>query len=415
MSTRLLVRAAFCLGGALLVDCSGPDQTIAPSFATASRPQVVVTPSQATLPVGATQQFQAMLVDPTGQPHAERRFTWQSSNTGVATVSATGLVTAVATGSATITATTYPFSGTALVTVVASPTATHPAGVIAATTPLADRPFGAAVSRGGTFLVTRGDDGVGRGDLPAFTFPANVTVGAVPTQVAFSPSGGRAYVTNQLSDNLGVIDVATNTQVKTIPLQGDPFYVAASPDGTTVYVTDNVGHVYAIDAATETLRNTLTFPSLSNGLVFNPSGSRVYASLLFTSEIVEIDAHADTVIRSIPIGGGALQGIAIATDGSELYVADQSFGLLRVVSVASGTEIAQVPVSGDAFAVAVSPDNAQVYVGLPFTGVVRVIDRASRSVVSTISTGGTPRRIAFSAGGETAVIANESGWVNFVQ
>jgi hypothetical protein len=36
-------------------------------------------------------------------------------------------------------------------------------------------------------------------------------------------------------------------------------------------------------------------------------------------------------------------------------------------------------------------------------------------VVNTISTGGTPRAMAFSARGETAIIANESGWVDFVQ
>jgi YVTN family beta-propeller protein len=408
---------ALCLGGALLTSCGTPEQPLAPFVAPGGgAPNVVVTPSEATVPVGETQQLEARFIGSSGEPHANREFTWSSSNEAVASVSATGLVTGVTEGSAIITATTYPFSGTALVTVVPPP-ATHPEGVIAGTTPLGSRPFGAAVSAPGAYHITRGDDGVERGDLPDFAFTANVTVGAGPTQVAFSPSGARSYVTNQLSQTLGIIDVAANTQVKTIPLSGDPFYVAASPDGSVIYVTDNAAHLYAIDAATETVRATLTISSISNGLAFTADGSRVYASTLFTNEIVEVDARGDALLRRIPIpGSGVLQGIAISTDGSELYVLDQSFAVLRVVSVASGTEIAQVRLDGfDAFALALSPDNAQVYAALTGSGVVRVIDRASRTIVKSIQTGGAPRRIAFSARGETAVIANESGWVDFVR
>jgi YVTN family beta-propeller protein len=414
MRKPLFTTLALGVAGALLTSCGGTDQGPGAILAAAGeRPQVVITPSEATLPVGETRQFEANLVDPSGRPHPEPRFTWSSSNSAVATVSSTGLVTAVAQGSATIAATIHPFSGTAVVTVVRP---THPEGVIAGTVALDSRPWDAAVSSRGTYHVSRLDAAaVARGDLPDFGFTASIAAGSVPTNLAFHPSGSTSYVTNQFSQNIGVIDVAANTQVSTVLLQGDAFEVAASPDGRTVYASDNANHLYAIDAATGTIRATLTVSSICNGLVFNPSGTRVYASLLFSGEIVEIDAHDDAVIRNMPIGGGKLQKIAISTDGSELYVADEAFGLLRVVSVESGTQIAEVPLSGGGFGVALSPDNAQVYVSILFSGVVQVVDRASRSVVKSIVTGGEPRGIAFSPAGETAVIANESGWVDFIR
>jgi YVTN family beta-propeller protein len=413
MTRQSLTKVALCLCGALLTSCGDPDRAVAPPLAAmGAGPQVVLTPSAATLPLGTTLQFDAHLVNPSGKPRANRQFTWSSGNAAVATVSETGLVTAVAEGSATITATAQRLSGTAQVAVVRR---AHPEGVIAGTVALDNGPFGAAASARGTYHITRVAAGVERGDLPEFGFTASVVVGSGPTAVAFSPSGATSYVTNQLSQNLGVIDVAANTQVKTIPLLGDPFMVAVSPDGGTVYVTDNAAHLYAIDAATETIRATLTVSSISNGLVFNPSGTRVYASLLFSGEIVEIDAHADRVIRRMLIGGSKLQGIAMSTDGSELYVADEGASVLRVVNVESGTQVAEVSLPGAGFGVALSPDNAQVYVGLVFDGAVLVVDRASRTVVRTIATGGTPHRIAFSAGGETAVIANGAGWVDFVR
>jgi DNA-binding beta-propeller fold protein YncE len=52
---------------------------------------------------------------------------------------------------------------------------------------------------------------------------------------------------------------------------------------------------------------------------------------------------------------------------------------------------------------------------MPFGGAVEVISTESNSIVNTIATGGTPRKIAFDGTGKTAIIANEAGWVDYVQ
>lgn len=75
-----------------------PTITRAPAAAVTS---VSVTPSTASIAVGATRQLTAT-VAPSG---ATQSVTWTSSAPGVATVSASGLVTGVSAGSATITAT----------------------------------------------------------------------------------------------------------------------------------------------------------------------------------------------------------------------------------------------------------------------------------------------------------------------
>jgi DNA-binding beta-propeller fold protein YncE len=109
--------------------------------------------------------------------------------------------------------------------------------------------------------------------------------------------------------------------------------------------------------------------------------------------------------------------MAVSGDGTLLYVADEG-GVLRVVDIASGTQIDSVIVGQRAFGVARTPDDAQLYVGVMDLGLVRVIDRASRTIVSTIQlpeSGAFPRRIAFSGDGSTAVITDENGYVHFVQ
>src|SRR2546425_5767072 len=59
---------------------------------------------------------------------------------------------------------------------------THPGGVVSATQPLGQRPFGTAVSRHGVVYITRLDaESLAGAKLPHTTFSRGVTVGAIPT------------------------------------------------------------------------------------------------------------------------------------------------------------------------------------------------------------------------------------------
>ena len=104
-------------------ESSAPPATdpIVPSLAKGGQPNKVksisVSPSSATVAIGATVQLSATATP----PGSATSFTWASSNSAVATVSATGLVTGVASGSATISASAGGKSGTSTITVPASP------------------------------------------------------------------------------------------------------------------------------------------------------------------------------------------------------------------------------------------------------------------------------------------------------
>src|SRR5690242_4803242 len=84
---------------------------------------VTVTPATASVGTGLTSQLTATAADSSGTAISGPSFTWTSSNTAVATVSAAGLVSGVAAGSATITATSGGASGSAAITVTAAPVA----------------------------------------------------------------------------------------------------------------------------------------------------------------------------------------------------------------------------------------------------------------------------------------------------
>jgi uncharacterized protein YjdB len=82
---------------------------------------VTVAPPMVSVTVGSTVQLTATPKDANGNPLTGRVITWQSSNTGIATVNGSGLVSgAAAGGPVTITATSEGQSGTAAVTVTTS-------------------------------------------------------------------------------------------------------------------------------------------------------------------------------------------------------------------------------------------------------------------------------------------------------
>jgi uncharacterized protein YjdB len=78
---------------------------------------VTVTPTPDTVTLGGTVQLTATVKDSAGNALTGRTVTWQSLNTGVATVSATGLVTSVGVGTAAISASSGGKTGLAEVTV----------------------------------------------------------------------------------------------------------------------------------------------------------------------------------------------------------------------------------------------------------------------------------------------------------
>ena len=107
---------------ALVISCTERQLPVVPTEPALARggpgvKNVTVTPSSASIVVNGTVQLTAAA----SPAKSASTFTWSTSNSAVATVSATGLVTGVAGGTATIGATAGNVTGTATVTVTTSP------------------------------------------------------------------------------------------------------------------------------------------------------------------------------------------------------------------------------------------------------------------------------------------------------
>ena len=398
---------------ALFVQCTGPEPVgIEALVAPAAPKQVIVSPSTATLSVGQTQQFSAQLLQDGKQKKAA--FSWSSSNTAVATVSSAGLVTAIGAGDATITATasTGP-SGTAQVTVPQAPPR------VVATIPMADGPFGSAVTPGATGWISQPGLGqISRLNITSASVTGTVSPGPFPVQIAANADGSRLYTVNFFGGQVSMINTSTLTIENSVFISGQDVYgVTATPTGDTVFVGLTNGPIYKIDMRTGTFLGVLDLP-VAAGYHFewNKNRTRLYASqrAFDGGRVFEIEPNALTLLRTFETGGSA-QGIQLSADDSKLFVAAQDGGII-VWDVATNSQITTYATPGcSGYGLLRTPNDAFLLVGCVFEGLVQVLNPNTGALVATLNVGGRPRELSFDAASHSVLVPNEAGWVDIVR
>lgn len=391
-------------------------ETIGPlEAAMGSGKAVVVTPSSATLTPGGTQQFAAQFFQNGREKKAT--FTWASSDLSVATVNSAGSVTAVANGSATITATTSMTAGTAQVTVQG---AAEPPQLVAHLPVVGAGAFGSAVSAPGIGWISQpGSGSVTRIDLNANSFTGSTGAGPFPVQVSANGDGSRIYVPTFFSNAMVMsINTATLSGVDTVLATDhgeDAYGVTNTLNGDTVFLGITNGPVFKIDMRGRTVLGRIDFP-VAAGYHFewNQARTRLYASQrgFDGGRVFEIDPNAFTQLRTFETGGDA-QGIQLSADGSKLFVAAQSGGII-VWDVASNSRVTTYATPGcSPYGLVRTPDF--LVVGCVFEGLVEVLNPSTGELVETLSLGGAPRELSYDPGTRSIIVPNESGWVDILR
>ncbi|MCL4387693.1 beta-propeller fold lactonase family protein [Candidatus Marsarchaeota archaeon] len=235
---------------------------------------------------------------------------------------------------------------------------------------------------------------------------SNITVGANPQDVAFSPSGAFAYVADGNNNEVSVIDTATNTVTDTISVGSSPEGVAFSPSGAFAYVTNEGGTVSVIDTATNTVTNTISVGSNPEGVAFSPSGAFAYVADGNNNEVSVIDTATNTVTDTISVGSYP-RDVAFSPSGTLAYVTNYGSGTVNVIDTATNETTGAITVGANPRDVAFSPSGTLAYVTDSSNNEVSVIDTATNTVTDTISVGSYPIGVAFNPSGTFAYVAND--------
>lgn len=275
-------------------------------------------------------------------------------------------------------------------------------------------PYGAAVNADGvTYVTLHGDlDAIVRWDFSTRSFKDGVTLtGDEPTNVSFSPDGKRAYVASQLSDQVDVIDVATDSVIAEASTPGnDPYQTVVDPDGAHFYASGNGDKIWIFDAVTNAFVDTIPVDADPNGMAITPDGQWMFITHLSSTTIGRITLATGAYDTLTSVGDTPVHGLAISPDGTKLYLVSQGTDSLYEFDTSTGENLGQVPAGDRPFGLAATPDGSEVWI-TSLGGELRRFDTNGLSPITTTYLGGYLRRLAIDPAGNSAVVADEDGYI----
>ena len=232
-------------------------------------------------------------------------------------------------------------------------------------------------------------------------------VASYPQRVAVTPDGSRVYVTDG-STSVWVVDSKTNSAIGRISVGIDPEEVAISPDGKTAYVTSitcgdllcsgpsmpaQMASVEVIDTTTNSLTATITLgnspETFLSGIAVSSDGTRVYVTENTGGKIWVIDTATNSVGVTISTGSSGVMGVAFSPDGQKLYAVGWTVASTNFVDVidtqtnAVRTSIA-LGNTDRPVGIAITPDGGHAYV-VGAEGHVWVVDTIKNTTVNSLA------------------------------
>jgi len=134
-----------------------------------------------------------------------------------------------------------------------------------------------------------------------------IPIGERPQGMAFSPDGGRLYVTNMNSDSISIIDTLSKTRIGDIATGKAPVRIMITPDGKTAVYALQLGEAVGfanIDARKEEAQVKLTGQPVS--LTFSADDKYAFSAVQSQDKIFMIDLATRKIekVISAPPGAG---------------------------------------------------------------------------------------------------------------
>jgi YVTN family beta-propeller protein len=252
---------------------------------------------------------------------------------------------------------------------------------------------------------------------------AKITTGLGPHEVAVSPDGRTAYVTNygmfavfkegQRQDHPGntitVIDLERRAVRDTFDLGAytKPHGLWVSRDGGLLWVAcEGAQTVLEMDAASGTIQRTWkTGQEISHMLVPTPDETKLYVANIRSGSVTVIERATDRV-TSLPTGEGA-EGIDVTPDGREVWVTNRGAHTVAVIPTARDA-VAERFTSGGQMPIRVkfTPDGREAWISNARSNTVTLFDVKTRRLLATIEVGAVPVGIQMTPDGRRAFVAN---------
>jgi DNA-binding beta-propeller fold protein YncE len=229
--------------------------------------------------------------------------------------------------------------------------------------------------------------------------------------------GGRLYISHMNADQLVVFDITTRQVVANLDGFKRVHGVIVVPEINRVYASITGEHAMAV-VDSKSLQ-TIAKPGPINypdGLAYAPKVKRVFVSDERGDTDAVVDATNNTLVKSIPLGGGAGNTVYDAVS-EKILVAVHGVNELDTIDPASATIVGKLSLPGikNPHGIALDTASHVAFVAGEENHSLALVDLNSMKVLSTYQVGEDPDVLAYDPGLNRLYVSAESGTVTIFQ
>lgn len=248
------------------------------------------------------------------------------------------------------------------------------------------------LAEAGTLLVANKAEGsVTLLRTPGFEPIVTLPVGEGPHEIALSPEGLRALVTNygtrdRPGHTLTLLDLAKLRPVATIELPegARPHGIAWVRADTAVVTAEGSKSVLVVDIPEQRVRNLIPVDrEVAHMVAATRDGTGAWVASIGSGTVSELDLTKE-VLAGDAVSGDGSEGIALVNEGSEVWVSNRDAGTLSVFAARPLRKLAEIEVGGFPIRVAADDGRKRVFVTLARDDAMLVIDSEKREIVRRI-------------------------------
>lgn len=238
-------------------------------------------------------------------------------------------------------------------------------------------------------------------------------VGVLLVGLAGIPSAADTLlIANKTDNTVDLYDLEAGRSRATSPTGEGPHEVAISPDGRTAVIS-NYGRRGAPGSSLTVLdvgdgRVLRTIPlgehQRPHGMVWY-AGKRLAVTTEGSQHLLVVDPGKGRILEAVETGQRTSHMVAVTPDGKRAFVANIGSGSVTVIDLKKGKKIRDIVTGEGAEGIAVTPDGKEVWVGNRGADTLSIIDPESLEIVSTVKCPGFPIRIVFTPDGTRALVS----------
>ncbi len=221
-------------------------------------------------------------------------------------------------------------------------------------------------------------------------------------------------VANKAEATVSLLDLKSGAVVATLPTGEGPHEVAISPDGRQALIT-NYGRREAegssltlVDLLKAEVVKTIALGDYRrpHGVLFADAG-RAWVTVEADQALIEVDLEKGAVISSIETGQEISHMVAVDGEGRRAFIANIGSGSVTVLDLEKGTRLKNIETGDGAEGVAVI--GGQAWITNRGADTVTVLDARSLEIIATFESAGFPIRAAATSRGQVLVTRAQAG------